>query len=127
MEESQFEPKITPEKEREQLMGQVVKSPEKAPEIIKEHLQQTPEQVYMPEHILSPEERSEIEKRINDAHYKEKEEIIGRLFDTVKEKGILNAAQIVQKLNDPSITDAFHSRLVNYLREREHEHENENI
>jgi len=118
MDEQKFEPRITPEQEREQLSSEIAQSPEKAQEILKRHFEKEPVDVYLPEYDVSSKQLSEIEKRIVDVGYEEKDKIIKELFNIVKTKGALNAVKVAEKLT-PSLLDEFHDRLVSDLRKFE--------
>ncbi|MFH1978794.1 MAG: hypothetical protein ABII97_00150 [Patescibacteria group bacterium] len=116
IQEGHFEQGLTPQQEIEGLRKRAMESPEKTPEILKEHFAQAPEQVYAPGYLPSPEDVARMEQKVVDAHYQEKENAIKYLFEIVKEKGALNAAGIAKKL-DPALQDEFHDRLVFYLRQ----------
>lgn len=118
-----FEQKITPAEDWKHLKEKVVEFPQSAKEVVKEHLQQKPEEIYSPEHVVSSEKLKATEQNIADADQKEKEEIIDELFKLAEEKGLLNAARALQKL-DPSLVDGFHDRVVEFLREAETKNEN---
>lgn len=107
--------KKTPEEEVRWIEEKVVKSPEKANEVLKEHLAKKPEEVLRPEHVLSP---SEIERRAIDIQDNDKERQMVRLLELVEEKGLLNADSVARKL-EPSLEDDFHDRLVQYLQVKE--------
>jgi len=71
------------------------------------------------EQVLDPDfrmEDSEVEKRALDFGER-KDEQIDRLVETLAEKGIKNALNIAEKLNNPHLSDDFHQFLVQYLME----------
>ncbi|MBU2633581.1 hypothetical protein KJ751_03730 [Patescibacteria group bacterium] len=111
MDEQKFEPKITPEQEREQLSGQITRTPEKAREIMGKHFEKKPSDIYLPEYDISPGQFSEIEKKIVDIGYEEKDRIMKELFSIAETKGVLNAFNVARKLT-PSLLDDFHDQLV---------------
>jgi hypothetical protein len=115
----QFEQRITPEQEWRQLKERTTAgSPEKSKEIVREHLEQKPEQVYVPSYQYSPEQLSEIERQLTDPRYREKEEAVQRLFEIAREKGLLNAAKMAKNM-DPAVEDAFHDRVIKYLHQEQ--------
>jgi len=118
MEEPKIESKLTPQTEALFLRERIGRNPERAREIVGEHLREQKGDIYAPEAIMNSAEMAEIEKKITDVDYKEKEEFLNRLFAIAIEKGLLNAAEIAQKIN-PAIMDEFHDRLVEYLVENQ--------
>lgn len=108
---------FTPETEQAHLREQVSASPERAKEIIKEHIQQTPEEVYDSKFHYTPEQLAEAEKRVTDKHYQEKESALQHLFEIAETKGILNAVKTAKNL-PASVMDEFHDRLVEHFREQ---------
>jgi len=118
MDEQKFEPKITPEQEKERLSSEIAQTPERAREIMEKHFEKKPSDVYLPGYDISSKQFSEIEKRIVDVGYEEKDKIIKELFHIVETKGALNAVGVVQKLT-PALIDEFHDRLVPYYCEFE--------
>lgn len=113
----QFEGKITPEKERELLSGQLAQSPEKAKEIFDSHFQHKPEQVYEPGFVYSPEEIAKMQAHVTDLFSQEKEGAMQFLFNIVDTKGVLNAVEAAQGL-PPVLLDEFHDRLTQYFKVR---------
>ncbi|MCF7835900.1 MAG: hypothetical protein K9M15_02145 [Candidatus Marinimicrobia bacterium] len=120
MDEQKFEQKITPQQEKEMLSQQIQQSPEKAKDIVETHLRKEANGIYLPGYNVSQGELSEIEKRIIDVGFEEKEKIIRELFSIVETKGMLNAVSVVKKLT-PSLIDEFHDRLVEDLRKFENQ------
>ena len=114
MAEQGFEQQITPESQKEFLRGQIEKQPERAKEIMGDYLQKEPEVVYGPEKVVGRQEMSEMEKRIVDVRYEERENAVQYLFQIARDKGLLYASRVAKKA-DPSVMEEFHDRLVNYL------------
>jgi hypothetical protein len=115
-----FERKLTPETEAEKLREEIAEIPEKAKEIVEEHLRQDPERVYEPSYLIPKEQRDVIAKEIKDPSFREKREQLGELLRLVETKGILPVVDIVKNL-DPSLEDEFHDLLVQYLREEKND------
>lgn len=117
MTEQPVEQNFTPETEKTHLREQISVSPERAKEIIKEHVQQTPEEIYDPKFHYTPEQLVEAEKRVIDKHYQKKESALQHLFEMAEEEGILNAVKTAKNL-PASVMDEFHDRLVEHFREQ---------
>lgn len=96
------------------LKEQIAAAPEKAKEIIKEHSQQLPETIFANDYQVSMAEKKDIQKTLEDPNYEEKKNLLGALLRLAEEKGILNAIAMIREM-DPSIEDAFHDLLVQYL------------
>jgi len=109
-----IEQKLTPMTEKEELQEKIAQVPEKQKEILRAHLEQSPERVYDPSYLISPEQRELMAKKLADPHFEEKQETIGYLLGMIEEKGILPVIAEVKKLN-PSLADQFHDILIQYL------------
>lgn len=109
----QFEQKITPEQEKEQLKEKIVEAPEKAKEILKEHMEREPEDVIKSSHLISPAQRKEMEKHLTDPHYREMKEQVGYLLRMADQHGILQTNVFIKKelqknTLDLKVMDEFH-------------------
>ncbi len=109
--EQQFEQKISPQQEWQGLREKVESSPEQTREIVGEHVQLKPEQIYSKENLISGEDLKSVEKAIIDPAQGEVQKAVDNLFKFAEQKGIVNAAKVSKNL-DPAIDDAFHDRLV---------------
>ncbi len=99
------------EKERmATALGQILERPAIAQEKILEYKARPAEQVLSPEYRIKSDE---IEKVVNlGAEHKE---TVDELVRVMMERGIKNTLTILEKLNDPHITDDFHRFLVQFL------------
>ncbi len=99
------------EKERSaSLIGEKLERPAIAQEKILEYNARPAEQVLSPDYHIKAEE---IERVVNlGAEHKE---TVDELVRVMMERGIKNTLVILEKLNDPHITDDFHRFLVQFL------------
>ncbi len=99
------------EKERSvSLVGEKLERPAIAQEKILEYNARPAEQVLSPDYHIKAEE---IERVVNlGAEHKE---TVDELVRVMMERGIKNTLVILEKLNDPHITDDFHRFLVQFL------------
>lgn len=81
-------------------------------ESIKKHIKENPPETLAPEYRLKSED---IKRHILDLEPEEDDRKIGELFKIAMEKGVVNAVQICEALNNPHILDDFHRRLVHYF------------
>ncbi len=92
------------------LTGQALERPAAAHEKILEYKAQPSEQILAPDYHIKSDE---IEKVVNlGAEHKE---TVDELIRVMMERGIRNTLVIIEKLNDPHITDDFHRFLVQFL------------
>ena len=117
----------TPEEElaylREQVARKEIELADRAPEraqIISERIHEY--HAIAPEKILAPEYRMSetttngaVEKILAELNLGGSEQVIQSLQQTIEEKGIKNALTVLEKLNDPHLTDDFHRYLVQYI------------
>ncbi|NCS98794.1 DUF87 domain-containing protein [Candidatus Parcubacteria bacterium] len=81
---------------------------------ISDYKQNKPEEVLEKGHIVPEKNREEIVLQLQPEEHDDK---ISELYGMLEEKGVLNTIDIVEKMNDPHISDDFHRFLVQYIRE----------
>jgi hypothetical protein len=81
---------------------------------INEYKQNKPEEVLEKGNVVPENTREEIVLKLQP---EEHDSMISELFGILEQKGISNTVDIVEKMNDPHISDDFHRFLVQYLRE----------
>ncbi len=81
---------------------------------VNEYSKKVPEQVFEKGSVIPEKFRDEIVLRLKPEEHDVK---MAELISIVYDKGILNALDIVQKLNDPHLADDFHRFVIQYLKE----------
>jgi len=86
-------------------------------EVLKEHIEKTPEQVLTESRRMVPDEIKKQAERIADLKTEEEahQRQILELLQLAQEKGILNAVSVVKQLNNPHLEDDFHAALIKYF------------
>ncbi len=83
-----------------------------AKEVVREYDESKTENILQRGYEISPEEKDSIVLKLSpEKHDSKMEELLGVL----QEKGLKNALDVVQKLNNPHITDDFHRFLIQYI------------
>ncbi|MFW5887619.1 MAG: helicase HerA domain-containing protein, partial [Bacteriovoracia bacterium] len=103
--------------EREQQIESVGSQPDREKVIehtISDYRQNKPEEVLEKGHIVPEKNRQEIVLQLQPEEHDDK---ISELYGMLEQKGVLNTIDIVDKMNDPHISDDFHRFLVQYIRE----------
>lgn len=109
------EPRIifeTPVQEAEKLKERIEFAPEKAKEILDEHLSRSEEEIAK-DYRLSSEEAIKIAKDIEQKHPEDHRQVEA-LLQLAAEKGVWNASQIAKKLG-PHALDGFHDAYIKTL------------
>jgi hypothetical protein len=117
----------TPEEELAYLREQIAKKEEEIKasgvhtereKLISEHLEayrnEVVEQAFKPPTELSEQEVRDIAVTFTP---EEHDTTVDGLFDTLKEKGIRNTLSIVERMNQPHLTDDFHRMLIQYVKQ----------
>ncbi len=83
-------------------------------ETIQEYKQNRPDEILNKGHVIPENIRNEINLKLSPEEHDDK---ISELVEIIQQKGISNAIDIVDKMNDAHVEDDFHRFLVQYLRE----------
>lgn len=86
-------------------------------EIIKDHTEKAPQEIFSEGYKLTPEQVQQHVERISNLSSEEDphQQQILELLQFAQDKGVFNAVSVVKRIGDPHLEDDFHRALVKYL------------